>query len=114
MRRLHTGDTGERVYRHLHLFRQQVYLNRLLRAAHELGYGGSWPSDNGEAEQMFTDHMNFLLKWTRWYDPLKLVNSFPSRLKEGAEFSVHREEGNTFRVSLNFEQGLISEFKVSF
>ncbi|MBC8103161.1 MAG: hypothetical protein H7Z41_11295 [Cytophagales bacterium] len=114
MRRLHSGESGERVYRHLHLFRQQVYLNRLLRAAHELGYGGSWPSDNAEAEQMFTDHMNFLLKWTRWYDPTKLINSFPSRLKEGDEFSVRREEGNSFRVALNFEQGLVAEFKVAF
>jgi len=27
---------------------------------------------------------------------------------------VRREDGNTFRVALNFEQGLIAEFRVAF
>ena len=113
MRRLHLTD-GSQSYRHLHLFRQQVYLNRLLRAAHELGFGGAWPSDNAEAESMLTEYLSYILKWTKWYDPAKLVNSFPSRLQEGNEFTVHREQGNTFRVSFGFEQGLISEFGITF
>lgn len=115
MRRLHGAD-GTQSYRHLHLFRQQVYLNRLLRAAHELGYGGSWPSDDAEAEAQMLEHLTNLLKpWVGWYNPDKFVNSFPSRLSEKEPFTVHREQGsNVFRVAFNFEQGLIAEFKVVF
>jgi hypothetical protein len=113
MRRLQTDD-GSPSYRHLHLFRQQVYLNRLLRAAHELGFGGAWPSDNAQAEAMLSEYLNYILKWTKWYEPSKLVNSFPSKLMEGSEFTVRREQGNFFKVALNFEQGLIAEFGITF
>lgn len=115
MRRLHSAD-GTQSYRHLHLFRQQVYLNRLLRAAFELGFGGSWPADNAEAEAQMLEHLANLLKpWVGWYSPDKFVNSFPSRLSEKEPFTVHREPGsNTFRVAFSFEQGLIAEFKVAF
>lgn len=113
LRRLHKED-GEQSYRHLHLFRQEIYLKRLLRAAWELGYGGSMPEDNEKAVEMLTDHLNFILKWTKWYDPDKLVNSFPSALKTGQEFKVQRDGGNHFKVALYFEQGLIDEFGISF
>jgi hypothetical protein len=113
LRRLHKED-GEQSYRHLHLFRQEIYLKRLLRAAWELGYGGSMPEDNEKAETMLTDHLNYILKWTKWYDPDKLVNSFPSALKTGQEFKVQRDGGNHFKIALYFEQGLIDEFGISF
>lgn len=113
LRRLHKED-GEQSYRHLHLFRQEVYLKRLLRAAWELGYGGSMPEDNEKAVGMLSDHLNYILKWTKWYDPEKLVNSFPSALKTGQEFKVQREGGNNFKIVLYFEQGLIDEFGISF
>lgn len=113
LRRLHKED-GEQSYRHLHLFRQEVYLRRLLRAAWELGYGGSMPEDNDKAVALLTDHLNYILKWTKWYDPEKLVNSFPSALKTGQEFKVQREGGNNFKIALYFEQGLIDEFGISF
>jgi len=113
LRRLHKED-GNQSYRHLHLFRQEVYLKRLLRAAWELGYGGSMPEDKEKAEEMLTDHLNYILKWTKWYDPLKLVNSYPSELKTGQEFKVQRAEGNNFKIALYFEQGLIDEFGISF
>ena len=119
MRRLHASD-GTQSYRHLHLFRQQVYLNRLLRAAFELGYGGSWPADNAEAETLMLEHLTNLLKWLpsggedKWYNPDKYVNSFPSKLLEKEPFTVHREQGNTFRVAFGFEQGLIAEFGITF
>jgi len=113
LRRLHRED-GEQSYRHLHLFRQETYLKRLLRAAWELGYGGSMPEDNEKAVGMLTDHLNYILKWTKWYDPDKLVNSFPSALKTGQEFKIEREGGNNFKIVLYFEQGLIDEFGISF
>ncbi len=113
LRRLHKED-GNQSYRHLHLFRQEVYLKRLLRAAWELGYGGSMPEDKAKAEEMLTDHLNYILKWTKWYDPAKLVNSYPSELKTGQEFKVQRAEGNNFKIALYFEQGLIDEFGISF
>ena len=113
LRRLHKED-GEQSYRHLHLFRQEIYLKRLLRAAWELGYGGSMPEDDEKAVGMLTDHLNYILKWTKWYDPDKLVNSFPSALKTGQEFKVQREGGNNFKIVLYFEQGLIDEFGISF
>ena len=113
MRRLHNAD-GTQSYRHLHLFRQQVYLNRLLRAAHELGFGGAWPADNAQAEAMLTDFLQYILKWTKWYAPDTLVNSFPSRLQQGSEFTVQREQGNSFKVAFGFEQGLVDEFKINF
>lgn len=113
LRRLHRED-GEQSYRHLHLFRQEVYLKRLLRAAWELGYGGSMPEDKEKAEGMLTDHLNYILKWTKWYEPERLVNSFPSALKTGQEFKVQREGGNNFKIVLYFEQGLIDEFGISF
>ena len=123
MRRLHLTD-GTQSYRHLHLFRQQVYLNRLLRAAHELGFGGAWPADNAQAEAQLRGHLEYLLKWApksrdsdgegKWYSPEKLVNSFPSKLHEGSEFTVQRENGNTFRVAFGFEQGLVDEFRINF
>ena len=113
LRRLHRED-GEQSYRHLHLFRQEVYLKRLLRAAWELGYGGSMPEDNEKAEGLLADHLNYILKWTKWYDPEHLVNSFPSALRASQEFKVQREAGNNFRVMLYFEQGLIDEFGISF
>lgn len=113
LRRLHKED-GTQSYRHLHLFRQEVYLKRLLRAAWELGYGGSMPEDKEKAEEMLTDHLNYILKWTKWYDPVKLVNSYPSELKTGQEFKVQRAEGNNFKIALYFEQGLIDEFGISF
>ncbi len=113
LRRLHKED-GEQSYRHLHLFRQEIYLKRLLRAAWELGYGGSMPEDNEKAEGMLADHLNYILKWTKWYAPEKLVNSFPSALKTGQEFKVQRDGGNNFKVVIYFEQGLIDEFGISF
>jgi len=113
LRRLHKED-GEQSYRHLHLFRQEIYLKRLLRAAWELGYGGSMPEDNEKAVAMLSDHLSYILKWTKWYDPEKLVNSFPSALKTGQEFKVQRDGGNNFKVALYFEQGLIDEFGISF
>jgi len=113
LRRLHKDD-GEQSYRHLHLFRQEVYLKRLLRAAWELGYGGSMPEDKEKAEALLTEHLSYILKWTKWYDPARLVNSFPSALKAGQEFKVQREGGNNFKVVLYFEQGLIDEFGISF
>ena len=113
LRRLHKED-GDQSYRHLHLFRQEVYLKRLLRAAWELGYGGSMPEDKDKAEGMLTDHLNYILKWTKWYDPAKFVNSFPSELKTGQEFKVQRAGGNNFKIALYFEQGLIDEFGISF
>lgn len=113
LRRLHKED-GEQSYRHLHLFRQEVYLRKLLRAAWELGYGGSMPEDKEKAEEMMTEHLNYILKWTKWYEPAKFVNSFPSALKSGQEFKVQREAGNNFKIVLYFEQGLIDEFGISF
>lgn len=113
MRRLHKED-GEQSFRLLHLFRQEVYLKRLLRAAWELGYGGAMPDDKEKAEQMLADHLSFILKWTKWYDPTHYVNSFPSALQPGNEFKVQREEGNSFKVVLYFEQGLVDEFGISF
>ncbi len=113
LRRLHRED-GEQSYRHLHLFRQETYLKRLLRSAWELGYGGAMPEDNEKAEAMLTDHLSYILKWTKWYDPEHLVNSFPSALKTGQEFKVQREAGNNFKIILYFEQGLVDEFGISF
>ncbi len=123
MRRLNLAD-GTTSYRHLHLFRQQVYLNRLLRAAHELGFGGAWPADNAQAEAQLRGHLEYLIKWApksrnadgdgKWYSPEKLVNSFPSKLQEGSEFTVQRENGNSFKVAFGFEQGLIDEFRINF
>ena len=113
LRRLHKED-GEQSYRHLHLFRQEIYLKRLLRAAWELGYGGSMPEDNEKAVAMLSEHLSYILKWTKWYDPEHLVNSFPSALKTGQEFKVQRDGGNNFKVALYFEQGLIDEFGISF
>ena len=113
LRRLHRED-GEQSYRHLHLFRQETYLKRLLRSAWELGYGGSMPEDNEKAEAMLTDHLSYILKWTKWYDPEHLVNSFPSALKTGNEFKVQRADGNNFKIILYFEQGLVDEFGISF
>ena len=113
LRRLHRED-GEQSYRHLHLFRQETYLKRLLRSAWELGYGGAMPEDNEKAEAMLTDHLSYILKWTKWYDPEHLVNSFPSALKTGQEFKVQREVGNNFKIILYFEQGLVDEFGISF
>ena len=113
LRRLHK-ENGEQSYRHLHLFRQEIYLKRLLRAAWELGYGGSMPEDNEKAETMLSDHLSYILKWTKWYDPAGLVNSFPSALKTGQEFKVQRAGGNNFKIVLYFEQGLIDEFGISF
>jgi hypothetical protein len=113
LRRLHRED-GEQSYRHLHLFRQETYLKRLLRSAWELGYGGAMPEDNQKAEAMLTDHLSYILKWTKWYDPEHLVNSFPSALKTGQEFKVQRENGNNFKIILYFEQGLVDEFGISF
>ena len=113
LRRLHRED-GEQSYRHLHLFRQETYLKRLLRAAWELGYGGAMPEDNEKAEALLTDHLSYILKWTKWYDPERLVNSFPSALKAGNEFKVQRADGNNFKIILYFEQGLVDEFGISF
>ena len=113
LRRLHR-ENGEQSYRHLHLFRQETYLKRLLRSAWELGYGGAMPEDKEKAEAMLTEHLSYILKWTKWYDPEHLVNSFPSALKTGQEFKVQREAGNNFKVVLYFEQGLIDEFGISF
>ena len=113
LRRLHRED-GEQSYRHLHLFRQETYLKRLLRAAWELGYGGAMPEDNEKAEALLTDHLSYILKWTKWYDPEHLVNSFPSALKTGNEFKVQRADGNNFKIILYFEQGLVDEFGISF
>ncbi len=113
LRRLHRED-GEQSYRHLHLFRQETYLKRLLRSAWELGYGGSMPEDNEKAEALLTDHLSYILKWTKWYDPERLVNSFPSALKTGNEFKVQRADGNNFKIILYFEQGLVDEFGISF
>ncbi len=113
LRRLHR-ENGEQSYRHLHLFRQETYLKRLLRAAWELGYGGAMPEDNEKAEAILTDHLSYILKWTKWYDPEHLVNSFPSALKTGQEFKVQRDSGNNFKIILYFEQGLIDEFGISF
>ena len=113
LRRLHRED-GEQSYRHLHLFRQETYLKRLLRSAWELGYGGAMPEDNEKAEAMLTDHLSYILKWTKWYDPEHLVNSFPSALKAGNEFKVQRADGNNFKIILYFEQGLVDEFGISF
>ena len=113
LRRLHR-ENGEQSYRHLHLFRQETYLKRLLRSAWELGYGGAMPEDKEKAEAMLTDHLSYILKWTKWYDPEHLVNSFPSALKTGQEFKVQRDTGNNFKIVLYFEQGLIDEFGISF
>ena len=63
---------------------------------------------------MLTDHLSYILKWTKWYDPEHLVNSFPSALKTGQEFKVQREGGNNFKIILYFEQGLVDEFGISF
>ena len=113
MRRLN-NDNGTQSYRQLHLFRQQAYLNRLLRAAHELGFGGAFPADNAQAEAFISEFIDYILKWTKWYDPVKLVNSFPSKLQDGNEYSVRREIGNQFKIAFGFEQGLIAEFGISF
>jgi hypothetical protein len=113
LRRQHMAD-GTQAYRHLHLFRQEHYLNRLLRAAHELGYGGSFPTDKAQAEQLIGDFIEYILKWTKWYDPDKFVNSFPSRLADKKGYEVERQEGNYFKMRFKFEQGLISEFGIRF
>ena len=104
MRRQNMAD-GSQAYRHLHLFRQEVYLNRLLRAAHELGYGGAFPADKAKAEATIGEFIEYILKWTKWYDPDNAVNSFPSRLQEGSEFTVVREQGNYFRVAFRSSRG---------
>ena len=113
MRRLH-GLDGTQSYRHLHLFRQQVYLNRLLRAAHELGFGGEFPADDAAAEAQMAEFLDYILTWTKWYQPDVLVNSFPSKLQEGKEYTIHRKEGNTFEVEIGFDQGLIAPFSLRF
>jgi hypothetical protein len=113
MRRLNNED-GTQSYRQLHLFRQQAYLNRLLRAAHELGFGGAFPSDNAQAEAFISEFLDYIIKWTKWYDPTRFVNSFPSKLQDGNEYSVRREVGNQFKIAFGFEQGLIAEFGISF
>src|SRR5579872_7081910 len=109
---LHNAD-GSQSYRPLHLFRVEVYLNRLLRAAQELGFGGSWPQNDAQAERMLGEFLQFMLKWAKWYDPDRLVNSFPSRLQEGAEFTIHREIGNVFRIGLGFVEGQAGEFRLT-
>lgn len=113
MKRMIRND-GSSTYSHLHLFRQQAYLSRLLRAAHELGYAGSLPSNNDEAEAFISGFISYILNWTGWYAPEKLVNSFPSRLREEEPFKVNREVGNSFNVTFNFEQGMIGELVVKF
>lgn len=113
MRRQTMAD-GSQAYRHLHLFRQEIYLNRLLRAAHELGYGGAFPADKAQAEAMIGEFIEYILKWTKWYDPDKIVNSFPSKLTGKKGYEVVREEGNYFKMRFTFEQGLISEFGIRF
>lgn len=113
MRRLNNPD-GTQAFRQLHLFRQQVYLNRLMRAAHELGFGGAFPSDDAKAVEFISGHLDYILKWTKWYDPARLVNSFPSKLQEGSEYTVRREMGNQFKMAFGFEQGLVAEFGISF
>ena len=113
MRRINDVD-GTSSYRMLHLFRQQVYLNRLLRAAHELGFAGSFPADNTEAEDFLRDHVNFIITFSKWHNPGHYVNSFPSKLAKEEPFTVTRIAGNNFRFAFRFDQGLISEFGVSF
>src|SRR5262249_2865233 len=113
LRRVPLPD-GSQTYNNLNQFRQQIYLNRLLRAAHALAYQPSFPANNEEAEADIQDILDYILKWTGWYAPEKYVNSFPSKLSQGHEFTVHREMGNFFKVIWGFEQGVIAEFGLSF
>lgn len=113
MRRMNLGD-GNDVYRHVHLFRQEVYLSRLLRSAFALGFGGVWPANDSEAEALLAGHITFIIENTGWYAPEQFLNSFPSELVRGKEVDVRREKGSTFRITLRFENGMSSDYISTF
>ena len=107
------GDKGES-FRHLHLFRQEHYLLRLFRAAHQLDYGPAFPEDNAEAEAEVSENLNYLLQWSGWYKNGSLFNSFPSKLSGETPFTIKRGVGNNFSLQFNFSIGMTDPFALIF
>ena len=99
-------------YRHLHLFRQERHLIRLLRAANSMD-GGTLPGDAGEAEAVLTNAIRAILDDPRWSRPSNAVNVFPGALEEDG-CSVRHAGGSAYRFTFHFRDTRLNEVTAEF